>query len=126
MPCSVSWVADIVTGIVSHQFKEVVISMSDKQVSDKKKTGKEALKALRKQRKASIDRARQAIKTQNKEIKAIRLVLKDGGKTVLEIAKATQMPTSRALRYVATMKKYGSVAEGPKEDDYFKYELAGE
>lgn len=100
--------------------------MSDKQVSDKKKTDKEALKALRKQRKASIDHARQAIKTQNRDIKAIRLVLREGGKTVPEIAAATQMSTSQALRYVATMKKYGTVAEGAKEDDYFKYELAGE
>ena len=41
--------------------------MSDKMASGKKKADKEALKALRKQRKVSIDGARQAIKTQNKD-----------------------------------------------------------
>jgi len=93
-------------------------------MSEKKKPDKTGMKALREQRKASIDRARQAIKTQNKDLKAIRQALKEGGKTVPEIAAATQLATSLALRYVATMKKYGTVAEGAKDGDYFKYELA--
>lgn len=98
--------------------------MSEKKPSDKQKSDREGLKALRQQRKASIDRARQAIKTQNRDIKAIRQVLKEGAKTVPEVAAATRLATSLALRYVATLKKYGTVAEGSKEGDYFKYELA--
>lgn len=93
-------------------------------MSDKKKGDKQALKALRQERKTSIERARNAIKTQNKDIKAIRAAMKDGGRTVPEIAEATGMPTAQVLMYVATLKKYGEVAEGPKDGDYFKYELA--
>ncbi len=90
---------------------------------NKKQAGKEAMKALRQQRKQSIDRARDAIKAQNKIIKTIRDTLKDGGKTVPEITAATKMPSSEVMVYVATLKKYGMVAEGPKDGDYFKYEL---
>lgn len=89
----------------------------------KKKTDKEAMKTLRQQRKQIINRARDTIKTQNKEIKIIRGTIQDGGKTIPEIAAATGMPSSRVLLYVATLKKYGLVAEGPKDGDYFKYEL---
>jgi Fic family protein len=90
---------------------------------NKKQTNKEAMKALRQQRKQSIDRARSAIKAQNKDIKSIRDALKDGGKTVPEITAVTKMPSSKVMVYVATLKKYGMVAEGPKNGDYFKYEL---
>ena len=93
--------------------------MSDK----KKQTDKEAMKILRQQRKQSIDRVRGAIKSQNKDIKSIKDALKDGGKTVPEITAATKMPSSRVMVFVATLKKYGMVAEGPKDGDYFKYEL---
>ena len=93
-------------------------------MSDKKKGDKQALKALREARKASIEQARNAIKTQNKDIKSIRAAMQDGGKTVPEIAAATGMPTAQVLMYVATLKKYGEVAEGAKDGDYFKYELS--
>ncbi len=88
-----------------------------------KKSQKEALKALRVQRKASIERARNAVKEQNKRVKAIVAALKDGAKTVPEIAAATGFSTPETLLYVATLKKYGRVGEGPKDGDYFKYEL---
>jgi hypothetical protein len=94
-------------------------------MSEEKKNDKEALKQLRKERKLSIERARKAIKDQTRAIKAIREAMTDGGGTVPEIAAATEMPTSEVLCYVATLRKYGMVAEGPKDGDYFKYELAG-
>lgn len=96
-------------------------------MNDKQKSDKAALKALREERKASIDRARKNIQTRNKEIKAIRQALDEaGGKTVPEIAGATRLATSKVLVYIATLKKYGTVLEGAKDGDYFKYELAGE
>lgn len=90
---------------------------------NKKQSSKEAMKALRQQRKQSIDRARGAIKAQNKIIKTIKDALKDGGKTVPEITASTKVPSSEVMVYVATLKKYGMVAEGQKDGDYFKYEL---
>jgi hypothetical protein len=93
---------------------------------DKIKSAKEAMKTLREQRKPSIDRARKAIAEQNRAIKAIRQALGEGAGTVPEIARATRLATSTVMVYIATLKKYGTVLEGAKDGDYFKYELAGE
>jgi Fic family protein len=89
------------------------------------KTDKEAFKKLREKRKASIDRARKAIKTQNKIIKDIKEQIKTEGKTVPEIAQTTNIPTNQVLLYVAALRKYGVLIEGAKDGDYFKYQLAG-
>jgi Fic family protein len=89
------------------------------------KTDKEALKKLRSERKASIDRAKKAIKTQNKIIKDIKEQIKTEGKTIPEIAQATNMPTNQILLYVATLREYGVLIEAAKDGDYFKYQLAG-
>jgi Fic family protein len=91
-----------------------------------KKDAKEAMKALRHQRKETISRARDTIKTRNKDIKTIREAMKTGEKTVPEIAASTGMPSNQVLFYVATLKKYGTVVEGKKDGDYFKYALAKE
>ena len=89
------------------------------------KTDKEALKKLRAERKASIDRTKKAIKTQNKIIKDIKEQIKTEGKTVPEIARTTNIPTNQVLLYVAALRKYGVLIEGAKDGDYFKYQLAG-
>ena len=89
------------------------------------KTDKEALKELRAKRKTSIERAKKAIKAQNNIIKTIKEQIKNEGKTVPEIAQATNIPTNQVLLYVATLKKYGVLTEGAKDGDYFKYQLAG-
>ena len=97
--------------------------MSEK--NEKKKIDKEALKQLRQERQASVKHAKETIKTQNQDIKKIKEQLKDGGKTVPQISAAIKMPTSKVLLYVTALRSYGVVAEGAKEEDYFKYELAG-
>jgi hypothetical protein len=85
---------------------------------------KEALAALRKQRKATVDRAREAVKAQNKRITAIKSELASGPKTVPEIAVALGIPTAEALMFVSGLRKYGDVVEGAKDGDYFKYQPA--
>lgn len=94
-------------------------------MSDKKNKKMEAMviKMLRQERADSIARAKAAIKEQNSVIKAIKEVLKAGPKTIPEIAGAVAMETEPVLQYVSTLKRYGIVGEGPKDGDYFKYEL---
>jgi predicted transcriptional regulator len=92
-------------------------------MTEKKGADKEALKQLREQRRPFIDKAKQAIKEQNRLMKQIRDQLEKGGSTVPEIAKETMIPTRDVMWFVSTMRKYGMVAEGAKEGDYFKYEL---
>jgi hypothetical protein len=85
---------------------------------------KEALKALRQQRKATIDRARKMIKDRNKQIAAIKSQLEVESRTIPEIAAALRMKASEVLIVVAALRKYGEVVEGDKDGDYFRYQLA--
>jgi predicted transcriptional regulator len=87
-------------------------------------TDKKVLKALREKRKATIARARNSIKANNKTLKSIREQIAEEPKTVPEIAQALGLDTAKVLLFVSALKKYGEVAEGPKEGDYFKYGLA--
>ena len=85
---------------------------------------KQTLKALREKRKVTIIRARETMKANNAIIKKIREQLASEPKTVPEIAQALGLETAKVLLFISGLKKYGEVAEGPKEGDYFKYQLA--
>lgn len=84
---------------------------------------KDALRRLREARKSWIDRAKDSIKTQSARIKAIRGQIENGPKTVPQIATATGLDTAQVLLYVAGLRKYGAVAEGPKDGEYYTYTL---
>ena len=85
---------------------------------------KEALKQLRIQRKASIERARKMIKDHHTRIAAITAQLKDEPRTVPELVAALGMNTAEVLITVAALRKYGQVLEDAKDGDYFKYRMA--
>jgi hypothetical protein len=87
------------------------------------KTGQEALNKLRQERKVFIDRAKSRIKEQSGLIKKIKEHLTGDGETIPEIAGNIGMKPSEVLWFVMALKKYGQVAEGAKEGDYFKYQL---
>ncbi|NDY42247.1 winged helix-turn-helix domain-containing protein [Dissulfurirhabdus thermomarina] len=91
-------------------------------MSTERNDTKEALARLREERAAFIDRARAAAREQNRAVKAILDALGEGGRTVPEIARRTELPTWEVLRYVAGLRKYGRIVEGPKDGDYFTYE----
>ena len=85
--------------------------------------GKEALKKLKAARKEQIALATSRMKEQRKAIKAIKEQLGGAELTVPEIAEATGLPVSEVLWYVASLKKYGEILEGPKAGGYFRYKL---
>jgi hypothetical protein len=87
---------------------------------------KEALKRLREARKQTIERAVRTMKTHRRAIDAVKRQLAEGGKTVPELAEASGLSTADTMWYVATLKKYGVVAEGEKDGSYFRYELASD
>ncbi|MBI5603419.1 MAG: winged helix-turn-helix domain-containing protein [Deltaproteobacteria bacterium] len=89
----------------------------------KEMTGQEALKKLRDERQVWIEQAKSLIKEQSSIIKKIKEHLQGDGKTVPEIARATGIKSSEVLWFVMALKKYGQVLEGPKDGDYYKYEL---
>lgn len=85
---------------------------------------KEALKQLRQKRKATIDRARSRIKSQNRRFAAIRSQLGEAPRTVPEIAAALKLESAEVMMCVAALRKYGEVVETTKDGDYFRYRLA--
>jgi DNA-binding Lrp family transcriptional regulator len=64
------------------------------------------------------------IKKYNAVRAAIKKALKEGPKTVPEIASATGIPSPEVLWHVMSMKKYGLIAEHEDEMDYYSYRLA--
>ena len=85
---------------------------------------KEAMKKLRESRKSIIKKTSARVKENRKALKAIKEQLRDGAKTVPEIADATGLASAEVLWFVATLKKYGEIFEGDKDGGYFRYYLA--
>ena len=95
--------------------------MSDEPIE--KTAEKEALKKLKAARKDRIAAATGRMKEQRQVLKAIKERLADLELTVPEIAAGTGLPVSEVLWYVATLKKYGEILEGPKAGGYYRYRL---
>ncbi len=66
-----------------------------------------------------IERNKQVVKLRKQVIAA----LKDGPRTVPQIAEATGIESKTVFWHVVSMKKYGKVAEGQPSGDYFEYAL---
>jgi predicted Rossmann fold nucleotide-binding protein DprA/Smf involved in DNA uptake len=86
-------------------------------------SGKKALKKLKAARQAQIAAATGRMKEQRRALKAIKERLAGAELTVPEIAATTGLPVSEVLWYVATLKKYGEILEGPKAGSYYRYRL---
>ena len=84
---------------------------------------KKALKKLKAARKEQIAAGTIRMKEQRRAVKAIKANLEGTELTVPEIAAATGLPGSEVLYYVATLKKYGEILEGPKDGGYYRYRL---
>ena len=69
--------------------------------------------------------AKENLKTYNKIKKSIREALKDGPKSVPQIAEATGLSLKDANWYLMTLRKYGEVETGEIDDmdEYFSYKL---
>lgn len=88
------------------------------------KSDKTALKILREERARQIKQAKETVKAQQQIIKRITEQVRNDAKTVPEIAEATGLPAAQVLMFVATLRKYGVMAEGAKDGDYFRYQLS--
>ena len=80
---------------------------------------------IKKERKVS-EEARENLKTFNRIKKSILEALKEGPKTVPELAEITGLPASQTHWYLMTLRKYGEVVTGELDDmdEYFTYQLA--
>lgn len=80
-------------------------------------------KQLRFERSNAIKRARKLLQEQRRIVSAIERALESGPKTVPEISELTSIPTREVLWWIASLKKYGFVAEEEKRESYFAYRL---
>jgi len=55
--------------------------------------------------------------------KEIVAALKNGAKTVPDIAKESSFPSHEILWHVMAMKKYGEIAEGNEQNSYMEYSI---
>lgn len=97
--------------------------MSTEQAGAKKPRERKPIQVLRERRggvpKELVERSRR----QAQRHKLLTKALKDGPKTVPEIAEATGLPTHELFWYLMGMKKYGQIVEGEEREGYFEYAL---
>jgi predicted Rossmann fold nucleotide-binding protein DprA/Smf involved in DNA uptake len=84
------------------------------------------LAELRKQHSEQVKQAQELLKEQQAVRKKLQGALRNGPRSVPQLAEATAIPAHQVLWYVATMKKYGLVEEAGLDDDeeYYLYSLS--
>lgn len=83
---------------------------------------------LRQEHAHEVERAQAMLKQQRAARKPLEKALQDGPRSVPQLAAQTGIPAHEVLWHIASMKKYGIVAETGMDEsgDYFLYSLAVE
>ena len=97
--------------------------MSNKEDAKKKA---QVLKRLREDYKESVTRTQALLKEQKAIRGQICHAMRDGPKTVPEVAEATDLPADRVLWHITAMRKYDLVAEAGMCGEYYTYQLVQE
>ena len=93
-------------------------------MAEKKKTKESTLKKLRERGVKPKPEVVEISKEQRKVIKQIKEALKDGPKTIPQIASATGLSVGVVTWYVMTLVKYGELSHSEEEvDGYYLYSL---
>jgi hypothetical protein len=85
---------------------------------------KDAMKALRAERKAWIEAASVLAREAKTATAAVRQALAAGPETAPGIARASGLSPDKALWIVASMKKFGQIVEAEKDGGFYRYALA--
>lgn len=74
---------------------------------------------------ANLRNLEEVVRDEMVERDRVTAVLREGPKTLPEIAQALNVPTNEATQWVMAMRRYGRVRDLPKErtDDYYRYQL---
>lgn len=65
------------------------------------------------------------VANQQKIYKALRAALKAGPRTVPQLAAECNIPAPDVMWHLMAMRRYGEVLDGPEENGYLLYKLAG-
>ncbi|MCD4684700.1 MAG: helix-turn-helix domain-containing protein [Anaerolineae bacterium] len=82
------------------------------------------LKTLRAQHQKTVYRTRALLKEQKAVRRQICQQLRNGPKTVPEVAAETGLPAHEVLWHITAMKKYDLVVEGKQCGEYYQYAMA--
>lgn len=97
--------------------------MSDK-AEAKQRT--EMLKRLRKEHAETVERTQALLKEQKAIRRQICQVMRNGPKTVPEVAEESGLPANEVLWHITAMKKYDLVVEVGQSGEYYQYAMAEE
>jgi predicted ArsR family transcriptional regulator len=68
---------------------------------------------------------KESFNEQQKIYKALRAALKNGPRTVPQLAKECGLPSPTVMWHLMALRRYGQVLDGPEENGYLRYTLPG-
>lgn len=86
---------------------------------------KRPIEALRDRRGGMSAELKAYVSNQQKIYKALRAALKAGPRTVPQLAAECGIPGPDVMWHLMAMRRYGEVLDGPEENGYLLYTLAG-
>ncbi len=86
----------------------------------------QTLVRLREERKETVTRAQALLKEQQVKRKAIRNAMKDGPKTVPEVADLTGFSSHDVMWHMMAMRKFDLIEELDMDGEYYRYQLKQE
>ncbi len=86
---------------------------------------KRAIEVLRERHGGMSKELKEYFNEQQKIYKALRAALKNGPRTVPELAKECSLPSPTVMWHLMALRRYGQVLDGPEENGYLRYTLPG-
>ena len=84
---------------------------------------KRAIEVLRERHGGMSKELKDYFNEQQKIYKALRAALKNGPRTVPQLAKECSLPSPTVMWHLMALRRYGQVLDGPEENGYLLYTL---
>jgi DNA-binding transcriptional ArsR family regulator len=84
---------------------------------------KRAIEVLRERHGGMSKELKEYFNEQQKVYKALRAALKNGPRTVPQLAKECSLPPPTVMWHLMALRRYGQVLDGPEENGYLLYTL---
>jgi predicted transcriptional regulator len=84
---------------------------------------KRAIEVLRERHGGMSKELKESFNEQQKVYKALRAALKNGPRTVPQLAKECSLPSPTVMWHLMALRRYGQVLDGPEENGYLLYTL---
>ncbi len=86
---------------------------------------KRPIEVLRERRGGMSKELKAYFNEQQRIYKALRAALRNGPRTVPELAKECGIPAPTVMWHLMALRRYGQVLDGPEENGYLRYTLPG-